>query len=77
MASKAKIVAYAFIIFLIGLTGYALVEGVLTDSAGFGGLGYSVGSTFLSIPIAFANDITGAITAFGKMIEHYLNPINW
>ena len=43
MASKAKILAYAFIGFLILLTGYALVEGILTDSAGFGGLGYSVG----------------------------------
>ena len=77
MASKAKIVAYAFIIFLVGLTGYALVEGILTDSAGFGGLGYSVGAAFLQIPISFANDISGAIQTFGKLIEHYLNPTNW
>ena len=77
MASKAKIVAYAFIIFLVGLTGYSLVEGIMTDTAGFGGLGYSVGSAFLQIPISIADDISGAITAFGKLIEHYLNPTNW
>lgn len=74
---KVKIVAYAFIGFLILLTGYALVEGILTEKTGFGGLGYSVGAAFLQIPISFANDISGAISSIGKLIEHYLNPMNW
>ena len=74
---KLKYVAYAFIAFLVALIGYALVEGVLTDTAGFGGLGYSVGAAFLSIPISMADDISGAIQSFGKLIEHYLNSLNW
>lgn len=75
--SKAKVIAYFFIFVLVALTGYALYEGIITDTAGFGGLGYSIGSAFLSIPIAIANDISGAITSLGKLLEHYLNPVNW
>ena len=74
---KLKFVAYTFIASLIFLTGYALYEGIINDTAGFGGLGYSVGSAFLQIPISIADDISGAISAFGKLIEHYLDPANW
>ena len=74
---KLKNLVYFFIAFLVGLTLYSVIEGIITDSSGFGGLGYSIGATFLQIPIAMANDISGAITSFGKLIEHYLNPMNW
>ena len=74
---KLKILAYFFIAFLVGLTLYSVIEGIMTDTAGFGGLGYSIGAAFLQIPIAMANDISGVITSFGKLIEHYPNPMNW
>ncbi len=74
---KLKIVAYVFIAFLILLTAYALYEGIMTDTSGFGGLGYSIGAAFLQIPISIANDISGAIQSFGKLVELYLDPANW
>lgn len=74
---KLKILSYFFIGILIILTIYSIIVGAMTDKAGFGGLGYSVASAFLSIPIAIGNAISGTIGAFGKMIEHYLNPLNW
>ncbi len=72
-----RYVGYAFIAFLVFLVLYSIIEGIITDSSGFGGLGLSVGSAFLSIPIAIANGIAGIIQSFISLIEHYLNPLNW
>lgn len=74
---KLKILAYIGIAFLVGLTIYSIIEGILTNSAGFGGLGYSIAAAWLSIPVAIGNGITSWINDFIKLVGHYLNPLNW
>lgn len=73
---KLKILAYFFIVLLLALSIYFIIVGAMIYKAGFRGLGYSVASASLSIPIAIENAISGTIGAFGQMIEHYLNTLN-
>ena len=74
---KLKILAYIGIAFLVGLTIYSIVEGIITNTSGFGGLGFSIGAAWLSIPTTIGNGIAGVFSSFFKLIQHYLNPLNW
>ena len=67
---KLKWAAYIFLGAIMAITVYSIYEGAVTDTTGFGGLGYAIAAAWLGIFIAIGNGIAGIIT-------HYLNPLNW
>lgn len=72
-----KWLAYAGAVFVIRLSLCAVVEGTITDKAGFGGFGYSIATSWLSIYTNWHRKFfTNLISSLGKVMTHYLAPSN-